>query len=107
MKLVRSLLIVCLMATVIPLCAKDYPASLFGIKSNGEVMNTNSIQRAIDHISANGGGRLVFKVGRYLTGTIHLKSNVTIDLGEGAVLVGSTNPYDYEFFNGFLYKGSE
>ncbi|MBR5296894.1 MAG: glycoside hydrolase, partial [Parabacteroides sp.] len=89
MKLVRSLLILCLIATAIPLWAKDYPASKFGINSNGEVMNTNSIQKAIDYISANGGGRLVFKVGRYLTGTIHLKSNVTIDLGEGAVLVGS------------------
>ena len=42
------------------------------------------------------GGRLVFTVGRYLTGSIHLKSNVTIHLGEGAVLVGSTNPYDYD-----------
>ena len=67
------------MAVVMPLWAKDYPASMFGIKSNGEVMNTNSIQKAIDYISENGGGRLVFKVGRYLTGTIHLKSNVTID----------------------------
>ncbi len=84
---------------VCPLWAKDYPATLFGIKSNGTTMNTNSIQKAIDYIHENGGGRLVFKVGRYLTGTIHLKSNVTIDLGEGAVLVGSTNPYDYEFIN--------
>lgn len=38
----------------------------------------------------------MFTVGRYLTGSIHLKSNVTIHLGEGAVLVGSTNPYDYD-----------
>ena len=101
MKLVKSLLVICLMAVVMPLWAKDYPASMFGIKSNGEVMNTNSIQKAIDYISENGGGRLVFKVGRYLTGTIHLKSNVTIDLGEGAVLVGSTNPYDYELIGGW------
>jgi len=34
-------------------------------------------------------------VGRYLTGSIELKSNVTIHLNEGAVLLGSTNPYDY------------
>ncbi|MCQ5300121.1 glycoside hydrolase family 28 protein, partial [Blautia wexlerae] len=59
-------------------------------------MNTRSIQKAIDFISESGGGRLVFTVGRYLTGSIHLKSNVTIHLGEGAVLVGSTNPYDYD-----------
>ena len=34
-------------------------------------------------------------MGRYLTGSINLRSNVTIQLNEGAVLLGSTNPYDY------------
>lgn len=77
--------------------AKDYNASMFGIKSNGTTLNTNSIQKAIDFISENGGGRLMFYVGRYLTGTIHMKSNVTIQLEEGAILVGSVNPLDYEF----------
>ncbi len=79
--------------------AKDYNASMFGIKSNGTTLNTNSIQKGIDYISENGGGRLVFYVGRYLTGTIHLKSNVTIHLEEGAILVGSVNPFDYEFLS--------
>ena len=75
--------------------AKDYYASMFGIKSNGTTLNTTAIQKAVDFISGEGGGKLIFKVGRYLTGTIELKDNVTIELGEGAVLVGSTNPYDY------------
>jgi len=78
------------------LFAKDYPASLFGIYSDGTSLNTRSIQAGIDYINANGGGRLVFYVGRYLTGSIHLKSNVTIHLEEGAVLAGSLNPYDYD-----------
>ena len=69
---------------------------MFGAKSNGTTMNTTSIQKGIDFISENGGGRLVFYVGRYLTGTIYLKSNVTIQLEEGAILVGSLNPLDYE-----------
>lgn len=75
---------------------KDYKASFFHIKSDGATMNTRSIQFAIDYISKNGGGRLVFYVGRYLTGSIHLKSNVTLHLEEGAVLLGSTNPFDYD-----------
>ena len=87
--------IICACAAM-PLLARDYYASEFGIKSNGTTLNTTSIQKAIDFISEQGGGRLCFKVGRYLTGTIHIKSNVTIDLGEGAVLVGSPNPYDYD-----------
>ena len=88
------------MATM-PITAKDYNASMFGIKSNGTTLNTTSIQKAIDFISENGGGRLVFYVGRYLTGTIHLKSDVTIQLEEGAILVGSVNPLDYEFMTGW------
>jgi len=72
---------------------------MFGVKSNGITLNTNSIQKGIDYISANGGGRLVFYVGRYLTGTIYMKSNVTIQLEEGAILVGSVNPLDYELSN--------
>lgn len=78
------------------LTAKDYNASLFGVKSNGTTLNTTSIQKGIDFIHENGGGRLVFYVGRYLTGTIYLKSNVTMQLEEGAILVGSDNPLDYE-----------
>ncbi|GEO12233.1 exo-poly-alpha-D-galacturonosidase [Segetibacter aerophilus] len=85
--------------------AKDYPASLFGIHSDGITLNTRSIQAAIDYINGNGGGRLVFYVGRYLSGSIHLKSNVTIHLEEGAVLAGSLNPYDYDkkIFTAFIF----
>ena len=76
--------------------AKDYPASLFGIYSDGVTLNTRSIQFAIDYIHQQGGGRLVFDVGRFLTGSIHLKSNVTLHLLEGAVLLGVLNPLDYD-----------
>ena len=82
------------------LCAKDYNASLFGIKSDGVTLNTPSIQKAIDFISEKGGGKLKFYVGRYLTGSIQLKSNVTIELNEGAVLVGTPSIYDYVGING-------
>ncbi len=80
----------------LPLSAKDYRASFFGIESNGTTLNTRSIQKAIDYIHDNGGGRLVFNVGRFVTGSIYLKSNVTIHLEEGAILVGSLNPFDYD-----------
>jgi polygalacturonase len=79
--------------------AKDYPASLFGIYSDGITLNTRSIQFAIDYIHQQGGGRLVFDVGRFLTGSIHLISNVTIHLLEGAVLLGVLNPLDYDRVN--------
>ena len=99
MKTIRPLLLTSILLYSLNLWAKDYNASMFGIKSNGTTLNTTSIQKGIDYVSENGGGRLVFYVGRYLTGTIHLKSNVTIQLEEGAILVGSTNPLDYEFMS--------
>ena len=92
--------IILLSVCALSLSAKDYKASLFGIKSDGSTLNTRSIQKAIDFIGENGGGRLVFYVGRYLTGTIQLKSNVTIQLEEGAILVGTTSVYDYYGVNG-------
>src|SRR5690606_38012411 len=75
--------------------AKDYNASLFGIRSDGQTLNTGSIQTAVNYISEQGGGRLMFYVGRYLTGSIEMKSNVVIHLEEGAVLVGVPSIYDY------------
>jgi hypothetical protein len=94
-KVKTYLLFIGLLATP-PARAGDYPASLFGIKSDGSTLNTHSIQYAIDYIAKQGGGRLVFNVGRYLTGTIHLKTNVSLQLDQGAVLLGSLNPFDYE-----------
>lgn len=75
--------------------ARLYKASMFGCKSNGITMNTASIQKAIDYIATHGGGTLVFEVGRYLTGSILLREGVNIQLNEGAIWVGSPNPYDY------------
>ena len=77
-----------------------YKASLFGCKSNGTTLNTASIQRAIDHIASQGGGTLVFEVGRYLTGSIHLRQGVNIQLNEGAILVASPNIHDYDTTDG-------
>jgi hypothetical protein len=87
-----------LLVLLLPVAAHagDYPASMFGIRSDGVTLNTRSIQYAVDFIHDHSGGRLVFEVGRYLTGSIHLKSDVGLELREGAVLLGSLNPFDYD-----------
>lgn len=77
------------------LSAKDYKVSDFGAKADGITLNTCTIQKAIDYITENGGGRLVFEAGNYVTGSIYLKSNVTLHLDYGATILGSTNPFDY------------
>lgn len=73
----------------------DYQAAFFGTRTDGLTDNTGTIQRAIDFISEKGGGTLTFTVGRYLTGAIVLKSDVTIQLKEGAVLLAKPSIYAY------------
>ena len=67
-----------------------YNIENFGAKGDGTTLNTESIQKAINTCHANGGGTVYFPAGRYLSGTIVFKSNVTLSLGAGAVLLGST-----------------
>lgn len=92
----KSLL--CVLCTLLSVTANagDYRVTDFGAKADGITLNTNIIQHAIDHVSNHGGGNLVFTPGRYLTGTIYLKSDVTLMLENGAELLGSTNPWDYD-----------
>ncbi|MDR2121239.1 MAG: hypothetical protein LBP64_10280 [Tannerella sp.] len=93
----KKYIILLLLAAATPRLAAqtDFKASLFGCISDGITVNTQSIQTAINTISSRGGGMLHFYVGRYLTGAIELKDNVTIVLHEGATLVGVPSVYDY------------
>jgi len=75
--------------------AGDYYVSDFGARPDGVTLNSASIQAAIDYVSANGGGRLVFTPGKYVTGTIYVKNGVILHLEAGATLLGSTNPWDF------------
>lgn len=66
-----------------------------GVKGDGITVDTDQIQAVIDQVSASGGGELVFPAGRYLTGTLVLRDNLTLRLEKGAVFVGSTNLNHY------------
>ena len=72
--------------------------------ADGKTLNTQNIQAAIDKASANGGGQVIVPEGRFLTGTIVLKSGVDLHLEKNAILLGSTNPYDYPFMKAVLVK---
>ena len=50
----------------------------YNAKGDGVTLNTRSIQAAIDACSKSGGGTVLFPAGRYISGTIYLKSNVTL-----------------------------
>jgi len=67
----------------------------FGATGDGKTLDTEAIQDAIDSCSAAGSGTVDFPEGRYLTGTLFIKDNVTLDLREDALLLGSTNIEHY------------
>lgn len=69
---------------------------LLQIPADGRTLCTQQLQQAIDDISKKGGGRLVLNKGTYLTGGLVMPSGVELFLEEGATLLGSTNPYDYQ-----------
>ena len=66
------------------------------IPADGKTLCTQALQQAIDAIYKKGGGRLVLTEGAYLTGGLMLRAGVELHLDEGATLLGSTNPYDYQ-----------
>ena len=66
-----------------------------GLKGDGRTLCTPVLQRAIDRLAARRGGTLVVDSGVYLTGSLELKSGITLRLERGATLLGSVNPYDY------------
>lgn len=73
-----------------------------GVVGDGTTLNTASLQKVIDDCSAAGGGTLLFPAGHYLTGTIQIKSNVTLRLEEQATLLGSTDAADYRNLDPFI-----
>jgi hypothetical protein len=62
-----------------------------GARGDGVSLDTGSINEAIDACANSGGGQVLFPPGRYLSGTVRLKSGVTLYLDAGARLVGATN----------------
>lgn len=66
-----------------------------GAAGDGVRLDTRALQNAIDACAGSGGGTVRLPAGRYLSGTLFLRSRVTLHLEPGAVLLGSTNLADY------------
>lgn len=67
----------------------------FGAVANTEALQTEAIQAAIDACFLAGGGKVTVPAGVFRTGSIRLRSNVTLYLKSGATLKGSRDPEDY------------
>lgn len=80
---------------------KEYSITDFGASAGK--MCTGEIQAAIDALSAEGGGRLVFPAGTYLSATLFLKGNIVYSFAPGSTLKGSPDIRDY-VYNGFWHN---
>lgn len=67
----------------------------FGAVGDGETKDTAAIQAAIDAAAAAGGGEVRVPAGRYVTGTLYLKSHVDFNVCAGATIEASKDPADY------------
>lgn len=72
---------------------RDFDIVKYGARAGAD--STEAIRKAIAACSAAGGGRVVVPAGEFLTGAIHLKSNVNLHVSEGATLRFSTDPKQY------------
>lgn len=83
--------------------AQDFNIKNYGAQSDGESVCTAAIQKAVDACNKNGGGRVYIPAGVFITGTVHLKSNVNFHLENGAILQGSASLTDYESYTMPVY----
>lgn len=91
---VKIALLSWLIAAGIPCAAQNYSITDFGAKGDNHTDNTTFIQQAIDKAALKG-GTVVVPEGVFVTGTIKLKSNITLQLNKNAVIKGIANPESY------------
>ena len=66
-----------------------YNVKDFGAKGDSVTIDNDAINKAIDAAAANGGGTVYFPPGIYASYSIRLKSNISLFIDQGAVLLGA------------------
>ncbi len=69
----------------------------FGAKGDGKTLDSPSINRAIEVTAAKGGGTVYFPAGTYLSVTLRLKSNISLYLDQGAVILAASPSDGYKY----------
>ncbi|UCG57521.1 MAG: glycoside hydrolase family 28 protein [Phycisphaerales bacterium] len=72
-----------------------YDVRDYGAIADGKSLCTKSIQRAIEQCAKDGGGTVYLPPGTFLSGTLFMKSGVTLRLDAGCTLLGSRDLQDY------------
>lgn len=76
--------------------APEFNPRTNGAAGDGATLDTGALQRTIDQCASGGGGAVHIDPGTYLTGSLVLRSNVTLHIDKGATLLGSPHLSDYQ-----------
>jgi polygalacturonase len=85
--------------TVAVSCALNaavFDVTAFGAKGDGKTENKAAIDKAVDAAAAVGGGTVEFPPGTFLSGSIRLRSNITLQLDRGSVIEASSAAAEYD-----------
>ena len=74
---------------------RTFGLQMYGAVGDGRTDNTEAFRKAIAACNAAGGGRVVVPPGRWLTGPIHLLSNVNLHVLRNATVAFDTDPRKY------------
>ena len=66
-----------------------YDVRAFGARGDGKTLDTHAINKAIEAAAAAGGGTVNFPAGTYLSVSIRLRSNITLQLNHGATILAA------------------
>jgi hypothetical protein len=83
---------------------KVYNIKDYGAVGDGKTLNTEAINNAIIACSNSGGGTVLVPAGRYVSGTVLLKSNVNLTLENDATIIGAT---DLKLYKSYTLTGKD
>ncbi|GAB3417032.1 glycoside hydrolase family 28 protein [Niabella aquatica] len=95
-RVTRSFIFLVFFCSALTVAAQSfYDVTKYGAKKDSSAKATVAVKKAIEAASKAGGGTVYFPAGKYITGPIHLKSNITIFIDAGAELHFSDDFDDY------------
>jgi polygalacturonase len=86
---------------------REFHVKDFSAVGDGTTLNTSAIQSAIDACAATGGGRVIIGEGKYMSGSITLRTGVDLHIEQDGILFGSPNCEDYPEKQGLRHVESD
>lgn len=86
---------------------RNFPITDYGAVADNERDCTEAFKRAISAAHQAGGGRVIVPPGSFMTGPIHLKSNVNLYVSDGAIINFFVEPNKYMPVVHTRFEGTE